>query len=169
MCLLEYLQPVAFHMVFLSPIHSHDFNCMKKNHLKGRTMRVPVLVLLVVLLIDYSGVNHSGSRVRLRIVQIGWSTKAWEAAFTDTTILEVEPGGEFGSKNAPLYFKLLEILDDHSVKIQFTDNLVVVGEPIAYPSKKNPIIISEGVNCFRIRHYDAGSDYCIDILEILND
>jgi hypothetical protein len=106
--------------------------------------------------------------VRLRIISIAWSGKAWDHSITDTTILEIIIGEEFGSKNAPPYFKLIDIIDEQSVKIQFTDDLVVVGEPVAYTSKQNPIIITGSTNCFRTRLFDTGTDYCIDILEIKN-
>jgi hypothetical protein len=137
-------------------------------------MRVNYLIILLVLLIsmipDHSDkMRIQGSQsVKLRIISITWSGKAWDHSITDTTFLEINIGEEFGSKNAPPFFKLIDIIDDQSVKIQFTNDLVVVGEPVAYTSKQNPIIITGSTNCFRTRLFDAGTDYCIDILEINN-
>ncbi len=101
--------------------------------------------------------------VQLRIISISWSSKEWQNSVRDTTYIEVNRGENFGARNAPHYFNLLEIIDQSTLLIQFSDELVVVGEPIAAPSKRNPITIASGEKtCFRTRLYDAGTDYCID-------
>lgn len=102
--------------------------------------------------------------VKLRIISIDWSGKKWDCGLPDTTLVEIQAGQNFGSKDDPLYFKLIEIIDEKTIKLEFKDDLVVAGEPVAYPSKQNPIIISGTTNCFRTRMYDGGTDYCIDIL-----
>ncbi len=131
---------------------------------------VQVLSFLFVFAIYQTNANggEKYESVQFKIVEIGWSSKAGDIATTDTTELEVKINGLFGGKGSPYFFKLIEIIDSVSVKIQFTDDLVVVGEPVAYPSKQNPIIISGEKNCFRTRYLDGGSDFCIDILEIKN-
>lgn len=106
----------------------------------------------------------TSNEVQLRIIRVGWSSKAWDTATNDTTIVKVKEGMHFGAKNSPSYFTLLEIIDASTINIRFSDELVVVGEPINYPSKHNPIIIFGNGKCFRLRLYDAGSDFCIEII-----
>ncbi|MBN2273157.1 MAG: hypothetical protein JXK95_02400 [Bacteroidales bacterium] len=105
--------------------------------------------------------------VRLRVVSIDWSDRSWDYAIIDTIIIQIAQGEEFGGKNDPKYFKLMRIVDSQTIEIQFSENIVVAGEPVSSPSRQNPILISEKNNCFRTRHIDAGTDYCIDILEVV--
>ncbi|MBN2612370.1 MAG: hypothetical protein JXB00_12495 [Bacteroidales bacterium] len=120
---------------------------------------------ILIILIFFDGkafqVNES---VRLRIISISWSSKEWQDRIVDTTYIEVMEGENFGGKNSPHYFRLLEVTGNQTIKISFSDDIVVAGEAIAYPSKQNPIVITGEITCFRTRLYDAGTDFCINVM-----
>ncbi|MFX1252142.1 MAG: hypothetical protein ACFFCZ_11100 [Promethearchaeota archaeon] len=81
-------------------------------------------------------------------------------------IVVVKTGEKFGPimfEKKP--FRLLKIIDSNSIEVEFIQELVVVGEPIAYPSQQNPKIISLEKVGFRTRLYDAGTDIWIEILD----
>jgi hypothetical protein len=127
-----------------------------------------LLTGLINILPVYSQI-HSGiemNTVTIRIIEIGWPGKSGNKINMDTTYLVVGEGEEFGSKDSPYYFRLAEIIDSNIIKIGFTDNLVLVGEPVNYPSLRNPVIISDGKQCFRTRLFDAGTDFCIEVLRV---
>jgi hypothetical protein len=106
--------------------------------------------------------------VGIRIIEIGWSGKTWDKINADTSVIFVKEGSEFGGKDSPYYFRLLEITDSNSIKVSFTDDLVIAGEPVNYPSTQNPVTISGEKKCFRMRLFDAGSDFCIEIIKTNN-
>lgn len=92
----------------------------------------------------------------------------------ESFVIVVKEGEKFGptgfiasTKNKP--FKLLEIIDENSIKIQFDESLVVAGEPISQQSKQNPKIVSNDETCFRTRSYDSGTDLCLRILNLRED
>lgn len=132
----------------------------------GRVSKRNTIMLILILSFCFHNPvsTQTLQTVRLRIISINWSGKTWDCGLPDTTLIEIQTGQNFGSKDDPLYFKLIEIIDKKTIKLEFKDDLVVAGEPVAYPSKQNPIIISGNTNCFRTRMYDGGTDYCIDIL-----
>ncbi len=103
--------------------------------------------------------------IKLQIIEVGWSSKPWEKTSPDTSLIIVKEGMAFGGKDTPYYFRLLEIIDTNSIKVLFSNDLVIVGEPINFPSSQNPVVIYDEKQCFRLRHFDAGSDYCIEILK----
>ena len=123
---------------------------------------VPVIIYLSLFL-PVQG--KSADFVKLRIVSIDWSEKSFDCMAIDTIVIRIFQEESFGGNNKPKYFKLLRVLDAHTVEIQFSDKLIVTGEPTNYQSKKNPVIISGNNNCFRTMHNDSGTDYCIDVLE----
>ena len=130
-------------------------------------MKLLVGIEFIVFIIFSGGLfaqnTNENYSAQLRIIRIGWSSKEWQNPERDTTYIEVNRGENFGARNAPHYFTLLNIIDRDSIQIKFTDDLVVVGEPVSMPSKKNPIVIKSGEKtCFRTRLYDGGTDYCID-------
>jgi hypothetical protein len=132
-----------------------------KTAMKLSVMMVFMVVVISLDILPAQSIYKNYS-VQLRIISIGWPSKEWQNPLTDTTYIEVNMGENFGARNAPHYFKLLDIIDQNTLLVQFSDELVVVGEPIAAPSKRNPITIaSDEEICFRTRLYDGGTDYCI--------
>ncbi len=123
-------------------------------------------IILYLLPLHAGNTSTHPECVKLRVVRISWSGNSWNYSATDTLIIEISAGEEFGGRGDPKYFRLIRIINTETIEIQFSDNLVVAGEPLAYPSKQNPILISGRKNCFRTRLRDAGTDYCIDVLEI---
>lgn len=121
------------------------------------------LYLLTIFMIDSVCEAFINNAIQLRIISISWSGKEWQHTKTDTTCIEVNIGESFGASNGPHYFQLLDIIDSRTIKIKFSDELVVVGEPVEYPSKQNPIIISGEKVCFRTRLHNSGTDYCMNI------
>ena len=103
--------------------------------------------------------------VVLKIIEIGCPERTWDEVDSDTSIIVVCQGNDFGGNGAPYYFRLLEITDSNTIKVLFTDDLVIVGEPVNYPSTRNPVTISDEQQCFRVRHPEAGHDFCIEILK----
>ena len=129
-------------------------------------MRVLINFMIVVFIClpknSNAQVSVEDKSVQLSIISISWSGKEWKNPVSDTTYIEVNLGENFGAGNAPHYFKLVDIPDSNTIRVEFTDDLVVAGEPIAVPSKKNPVNILSGEStCFRTRLYDGGTDYCI--------
>ena len=73
-------------------------------------------------------------------------------------IVAVKTGEAFGPimfEKKP--FRLLKIINSNSIEVEFIQELVVVGEPIAYQSQQNPKLISLEKVGFRTRLYDGGT------------
>ena len=85
-------------------------------------------------------------------------------------LLEVREGESFGPikyNGAPAFeevkpFTLLEA-NENSIKVGFHESIVVLGENIGDNSKENPATFSDE-KCFRTRTYDAGTDFCIKLM-----
>lgn len=132
------------------------------------------LIFIIVMVVSLYGCtnNQTSKTVKLNLKINEWSSKvgAKPEHKIKNSIVEIKEGKDFGPNDfiaAPESkpFKLLEIVDENNVKMQFDNSLVVVGEPIGYPSKQNPIIISLEETCFRTRSYDAGTDICLKIIK----
>ena len=133
-------------------------------------VRIVKYVFMLSGIISYTPIcnqenSEPGPRtVQLRIIEIGCSARSRGEISSDTSIVLVREGFEFGYTGAPYYFRLLEITDSNSIKVLFTDDLVIVGEPVNHPSERNPVTISDEEQCFRLRHPETGYDYCVEIL-----
>ncbi|MDD1682584.1 MAG: hypothetical protein LUO98_02000 [Methanoregula sp.] len=140
-------------------------------------MKHLILLFLAITGIMMSGcvlqTTPSSKTVRLALTIDEWGS--WfppqEAHEIKSLILDVKEGEEFGpadyftayQKTKP--FKVLKIIDEDHIKIQFDEFLVVVGEPVSNPSRQNPIIISLEETCFRTRTSDSGADFCLKIVK----
>ncbi|MFX0092721.1 MAG: hypothetical protein ACFFBD_13250 [Candidatus Hodarchaeota archaeon] len=107
--------------------------------------------------------------VTLKITTDSWTSKPYREPkhSTNQIIVTVKCGEDFGPiifEKKP--FKLLKIIDSNSIEVEFIQELVIVGEPIAYLSKQNPKIISNEKVGFRTRIYDAGTDLWLEIVNI---
>ncbi len=122
--------------------------------------------IILFLSISVNSISSIYDYAKLRVMSIDWSERSWNPVVIDTIIIQISEGESFGGKNGPKYFKLLQIVDDQTIEILFSDKLVVAGEPTTSPSKQNPILISGSKNCFRTRLDVSGTDYCIDVLEV---
>ena len=134
----------------------------KKVWLKRNRFLVSVIMVFSLFLLAQ---GKSADFARLRIVSIDWSEKSPDCMAIDTIIIRIFQEESFGVNNKPKYFKFLRVLDPQTIEIQFSEKLVVAGEPTNYQSKKNLVIISGNNNCFRAMYNDSGTDYCIDVLE----
>ena len=134
-------------------------------------MKYKILFILSIIgIIIISGCTQN--TVPSKTVKLNLTMDEWvkENHKITSFIIEAKEGEEFGpinftasSKNKP--FKLLKIIDENNIKVQFDDSLVVVGEPITEPSKQNPKIVSVKETCFRTRSYDSGTDLCLKIIK----
>lgn len=66
-----------------------------------------------------------------------------------------------------LAFTVRRQVDANTLDVAFGKGWVVMGEPIAYPSKQNPKRVSTQGACFRMAVFDGGGDLCLRVVTAL--
>lgn len=117
----------------------------------------------------------SQKTIKLNLKTDAWSSNkmptesAHNITYSDLSAKENQFFGPQNTMSGPSkgqeYFKLLKIVNDNEILVQFDDQLVIVGEPINESSKQNPATVTTNETCFRTRTYDGGADYCLKIIK----
>jgi hypothetical protein len=136
------------------------------------------LLLTLTIILIFSGcaprADLPDKTIKLNLLTDSWASEvpAESAHKVEYSNLDVKENQFFGPKRTlsgigkgQKFFKLLKIINDNEILIQFDDQLVIVGEPISESSKQNPVIVTTEKTCFRTRTYDAGIDYCLKIIK----
>ena len=105
--------------------------------------------------------------VTLRLIHLNWDGDEWHQPGADTLIIDVLQGQRFGDNMSLYLFTLDEIIDSNSVKISIPSGFKILNTSSLISPNNNQVIITGNNNCFRISNDVEVTDYCIDIIGLV--